>query len=167
MVRLEIENVRERERERARRGGRDGRDENQKLKMRLTLLHFPLEQDVCSDDARISSDTTTITIDQKIDSSSPNSVISLEVKYVGKSFAISIPIESTILSLKEKIQEFTNVLPKRQKLIGLVKGKAPDDSVSRHSIEISLPSPEKKFQSTKKKKKKKLQIVKNHYRRRS
>eukprot|EP01006_Ploeotia_vitrea_P034854 TRINITY_DN65807_c5_g1_i1.p1 TRINITY_DN65807_c5_g1~~TRINITY_DN65807_c5_g1_i1.p1 ORF type:complete len:384 (-),score=49.09 TRINITY_DN65807_c5_g1_i1:168-1319(-) len=50
-------------------------------------------------------------------------------KYGGQCFPIPYTARSTVLDVKTQIKAFTNVLPDRQKIVGLTKGKlAPDDT---------------------------------------
>jgi len=56
--------------------------------------------------------------------------------FKGKTITISLSQCSTIGDLKEELYQHTNVLPKRQKLIGLTKGKQPGDSLSLSSLQL-------------------------------
>lgn len=52
------------------------------------------------------------------------------VKWSGKEFQVSLPGNQTVEDLKIYLFSLTNVRPMNQKITGLWKGKAPNDSVS-------------------------------------
>ncbi|KAJ3312007.1 Ubiquitin-like domain-containing CTD phosphatase 1, partial [Gonapodya sp. JEL0774] len=53
--------------------------------------------------------------------------IKLTASWGGKKFVIYAPPTITLTDLKRKLHDVTHVDPKRQKLLGLVKGKIPSD----------------------------------------
>lgn len=55
--------------------------------------------------------------------------IELVAKWSGQEYTIVVKSDETIQHLKLKLEGATKVLTKRQKLIGLGKGKLPDDDV--------------------------------------
>jgi ubiquitin-like domain-containing CTD phosphatase 1 len=64
----------------------------------------------------------------------------LVAKWSGKEYPIASQATWSIGDLKRKLYEVTRVDPKRQKFIGLVKGKAPeDDSVLLSSLTLLKP----------------------------
>ena len=56
----------------------------------------------------------------------------------GKKFSISVDEEFTVLDVKLRLYEMTSVLPERQKIIGLVKGKLPEDSVRLQDVLLNV-----------------------------
>jgi ubiquitin-like domain-containing CTD phosphatase 1 len=58
---------------------------------------------------------------------------SIQCSWKGKKHILQVNGDSTIADLKEMLCEITLVLPEKQKLLGLVKGKLPpDDTVVSH-----------------------------------
>ncbi|KNC96111.1 HAD hydrolase, family IIID [Spizellomyces punctatus DAOM BR117] len=60
--------------------------------------------------------------------------ISLTAAWNGQKYPILLPATSTIGDLKRQLAEVTQVQPLRQKLIGFVKGKLPNDDVVLDSL---------------------------------
>jgi hypothetical protein len=58
-----------------------------------------------------------------------NRIIELIAKWAGKEFPMKLEKNQTLEDLKAQLYSLTNVAPKRQKIMGLYKGK-PEDSVS-------------------------------------
>jgi len=54
-------------------------------------------------------------------------MVQLSAKWNGTTFKLTLPVTCTVGQLKLRMSELTNVLEKRQKLVGLVKGKLPND----------------------------------------
>lgn len=67
--------------------------------------------------------------------------ITLKFTWSGKEYTVSVAESDRVLDLKDKLFSLTHVPNERQKILGLVKGKLPDDSV---------PIAEMKFAGTKK-----------------
>ncbi|XP_043726274.1 LRR repeats and ubiquitin-like domain-containing protein At2g30105 [Telopea speciosissima] len=66
---------------------------------------------------------------------SPPPVITIQVKFSGRTIPISINLESTIKDLKSVLQPLTNVLPRGQRLIS--KGKVLLDTMTLKDSELS------------------------------
>ncbi|KAI8901169.1 HAD-like domain-containing protein [Globomyces pollinis-pini] len=67
------------------------------------------------------------------------SSIDLLVSWNGNKYKLAINNDSNIGELKEYLRDVTEVLPERQKLIGLVKGKLPPDSTKLNTLKLKLP----------------------------
>lgn|SRR5690606_8133778 len=61
----------------------------------------------------------------------------LIAKYKGKQIPIELSSKSTILDLKRKIAEICNILPKRQKIMGLTKTKITSDSTTLEELKVA------------------------------
>ncbi|KAF8709745.1 Beta-eliminating lyase, partial [Rhizoctonia solani] len=68
--------------------------------------------------------------------------ISLKFTWSAKEYTVSIAESDCVLDLKDKLFSLTRVPNERQKILGLVKGKLPDDSVRVAEMKFS---PGKKF----------------------
>ncbi|KAG8747038.1 hypothetical protein FRC12_014164, partial [Ceratobasidium sp. 428] len=55
--------------------------------------------------------------------------ITLKFTWNSKEYTVTVAESDRVLDLKEKLFALTNVPNERQKILGLVKGKLPDDSV--------------------------------------
>ncbi|TCD70980.1 hypothetical protein EIP91_000888 [Steccherinum ochraceum] len=55
----------------------------------------------------------------------------------GKTFKLDIAESDRVFDLKTALQEQTNVPPERQKILGLVKGKLPDDEVKIGDLKLT------------------------------
>ncbi|RUS15143.1 HAD-like domain-containing protein [Endogone sp. FLAS-F59071] len=55
-------------------------------------------------------------------------------------YPLQVPEDETVATLKETLATLTNVPPKRQKLLGFVKGKLPDDSAVLSTLSLK-PKP--------------------------
>ncbi|KAL7753484.1 hypothetical protein RI367_001259 [Sorochytrium milnesiophthora] len=64
--------------------------------------------------------------------------LQLTATWSGKKLAIAVPPASTVLDLKMILFSLTNVAPVRQKLVGLVRGKLPDDATELSSLALKL-----------------------------
>ena len=63
--------------------------------------------------------------------------ITVAVKWQGKQFAITLPCDADVLSLKRLIEAETNVLPSRQKLLNVKSGpKMADDTALLSSVKL-------------------------------
>lgn len=62
--------------------------------------------------------------------------LSLTATWNGKKYPVSIPPTSTIGDLKLHLADHTQVQPTRQKLIGFVKGKLPEDHVVLETLSL-------------------------------
>ncbi|KAF5446671.1 hypothetical protein F2P56_032280 [Juglans regia] len=69
------------------------------------------------------------------DPQSQSSVITITVKFSGRSIPISLSPDSTIKDLKSLLQPLTNVLPRGQKLI--FKGKLLVDTMTLRTLEVA------------------------------
>ncbi|GAM23587.1 hypothetical protein SAMD00019534_067620, partial [Acytostelium subglobosum LB1] len=63
-------------------------------------------------------------------------IINIRAKWSGKEFKVSIEKTNTILDLKRQLETLTNVLTKRQKILGLSKGLLPPDETVIGSLNI-------------------------------
>jgi ubiquitin-like domain-containing CTD phosphatase 1 len=61
----------------------------------------------------------------------------LIAKHKGKQIPIELSSKSTVLDLKRKIAEICNILPKRQKLMGLCKTKITSDSTTLEELQVA------------------------------
>ncbi|CAE6364645.1 unnamed protein product [Rhizoctonia solani] len=68
--------------------------------------------------------------------------ITLKFTWSSKEYTVSIAESDCVLDLKDKLFSVTRVPNERQKILGLVKGKLPDDSVRIAQLKFS---PSKKF----------------------
>lgn len=75
------------------------------------------------------------TVDSPGDSTGRMNLITITVKFSGRSVPITISLDSTVKDLKSLLQPLTNVLPRGQKLIS--KGKLLVDEMTLRSSEIS------------------------------
>lgn len=66
-----------------------------------------------------------------------DSLLALSMTWSGKKFPIEIPSSHTVGDLKSHIELLTNVLPIRQKLVGLAKGKLPSDDIILESLSLT------------------------------
>lgn len=66
--------------------------------------------------------------------------VALRVKWSGSVYAVELPPQSTVADLKSRLYELTEVLPKRQKIIGLpsVGGGLPGDDLCLASLKLKL-----------------------------
>lgn len=64
--------------------------------------------------------------------------INFQIKWNGKEFEISLPLDSTVMDLKLKLVDETNVPPERQKLLGLkqTNGKLAEGDVRLASLNL-------------------------------
>ncbi|KAM9957526.1 hypothetical protein ACTFIR_009633 [Dictyostelium discoideum] len=74
--------------------------------------------------------TTTTIINEE------NSKITIKTKWNGKEYKVLISKSSTVFDLKRQLETMTNVLSKRQKILGLSKGKQPTDEMIIESLSI-------------------------------
>jgi ubiquitin-like domain-containing CTD phosphatase 1 len=61
--------------------------------------------------------------------------VNFHIKWSGKDYEIALPIDSTIMDLKLKLFDETNVPPDRQKLLGL---KAPDGKLAGNEVKLAI-----------------------------
>ena len=62
----------------------------------------------------------------------------LQAKYKGQILELSFPIDTTILTIKEHLFSLTDILPIRQKLVGLNHHGRPGRYFSTSCIQIEL-----------------------------
>lgn len=64
--------------------------------------------------------------------------VALRVKWGGSLYAVELPMESTVADLKNRLFELTEVLPKRQKVIGLPSsgGRLPHDALLLSTLNL-------------------------------
>lgn len=64
--------------------------------------------------------------------------VALRVKWGGSFYAVELPMQSTVADLKNRLFELTEVLPMRQKVIGLPSsnGRLPDDALLLNSFNL-------------------------------
>ena len=62
--------------------------------------------------------------------------VELIASWNGRKLPMTLPLEATIYDVKQKISEQTKILPEHQKLIGLLKGKLPEDCKTLRELGI-------------------------------
>lgn len=64
--------------------------------------------------------------------------VALRVKWRGSTYPVELSIQSTILDLKQRLFELTEVLPKRQKVLGLpfISGGPPGDTLALRDLSL-------------------------------
>ncbi|EGC30465.1 hypothetical protein DICPUDRAFT_157806 [Dictyostelium purpureum] len=78
--------------------------------------------------------TTGKTIEETIIKTEEN--ITIKTKWNGKEYKVLINKSSTVFELKRQLETMTNVLSKRQKILGLSKGKQPTDDMVIGTLSI-------------------------------
>jgi len=66
-------------------------------------------------------------------------LVKLIAKWNGKEHHLDLPEDTTVGEVRRRLQEMTNVQPKRQKLIGLGKKPNPDDEITLDSLKLKQP----------------------------
>jgi len=77
--------------------------------------------------------------DAEISATSPKSsqnIINFVATWQGKKFPLQLDADQTVISLKGSLFDVTRVPAERQKLVGLVKGKLPDDSAVLSTLSL-------------------------------
>lgn len=77
------------------------------------------------------------------DSALKPSEIALLVKWSGSAYPVELPLDSKITDLKIKLFELTDVLPKRQKILGLpsTHGRIPPDDLMLSALKLKTDQP--------------------------
>lgn len=75
-----------------------------------------------------------------VEDTSPENEIALCVKWGASLYPVELPSHSTVADLKNRLFELTEVLPKRQKVLGLPKANArcPDHTMLLQSLNLKL-----------------------------
>ncbi|EGG14210.1 ubiquitin-like domain-containing CTD phosphatase 1 [Cavenderia fasciculata] len=97
-----------------------------------------VEQGAGGDNTTTSTTTTTttttiITPDQQL---LLKEQITLKTKWSGKEYDITLSTTSTVADLKRELEVLTNVLSKRQKILGLSKGPLPADNIALSTLNV-------------------------------
>lgn len=68
----------------------------------------------------------------------PDPEVSLLVKWSGSTYPVELPARSTVVDLKNRLFELTEVMPKRQKVLGLPSssGRLPTDTLILESLNL-------------------------------
>lgn len=71
------------------------------------------------------------------------SEIALLVKWSGSAYPVELPLDSKIMDLKSRLFELTDVLPKRQKILGLpsTHGRIPPDDLMLSALNLEADRP--------------------------
>ncbi|KAF2076778.1 hypothetical protein CYY_001905 [Polysphondylium violaceum] len=93
-----------------------------------TFKQTDTDTDNNNNNTNITTTTTTITQEK----------IEIKTKWNGKEYKISVYKSNTVADLKRELEVVTNVLSKRQKILGLSKGKQPLDEETMASLNIPM-----------------------------
>ncbi|KAL1925372.1 uncharacterized protein VTP21DRAFT_255 [Calcarisporiella thermophila] len=74
-----------------------------------------------------------------------SNLVELVVSWNARKYSLSIPIDSTVGEVKLLLSEVTSVLPKRQKIMGLVKGRLPEDDAVLENLPLKYKGSKVEF----------------------